>query len=539
MIIRPFSIKAVVFDFDGTLTKPGALDFSTIKKAIACPPDMPVLEYLESADAMKCRHATHLLDAFEAAGAKASRPNVGAERLVRKIRRLGIPVAVLTRNSLAPIYCALENFSYLTADDFACICTRDEPVRPKPSPEGLFFIAEKLGVNVAELLVVGDYRFDIQAGHAAGAVTVYLDHNGAGLPQDLESHFTISDLSEILPILQLGRPLLGGKLPNEMLAQFIMPFQSQDPSVLIGPGVGKDIAAVLPGPSDVVILKSDPITFVAESIDQYAVQINANDIATAGATPRWFLTTLLFPVGTPPSAIGHAMQSMAVLCKKQGIILCGGHTEITDAVTRPVVSGMMVGTVPKERLIDKKSMKAGDSILFTKRVAVEGTAILAREFEKKLLSLGVPAEEIKGARALLSQISILAEARMASETEGIHGLHDVTEGGIATAVQEFSISGGHRIRIDVDAIPIHPLTEKFCRLLNLDPFGLIGSGSLLIACSSDAADILLEKVRATGIEITLIGEVLDTGEGVEAYRNGQPTAWPVFSRDELGKLYGI
>ena len=537
MNLESFRIKAVVFDFDGTLTQPGAIDFSAIKKAIGCPPTMPILEYLDSADEDRRRQAMTILDRFEMAAAKASRPNPGAEDLVTHIRGLGIPVTILSRNSLASIILALKNFPHLPADDFSYIGSRDDPVKPKPSPDGLFLIAEKLGVDAAELLVVGDYLFDVQAGRAAGAVTVYLDPEGAGLPSGVESHFTVSELSEVDAILKLGLPLPGGKLSNDILASFLASFQSPDPSIVIGPGVGEDIAAVVTEPSDVIILKSDPITFVAESIDEYAVKVNANDIATAGAVPRWFLTTLLFPIGTTPSAIGQVMQSMARLCDQQGITLCGGHTEITDAVTRPVVSGMMVGTVPQEKLIEKKRMAVGDHILLTKMVAVEGTAILAMEFEKRLSALGVTPAEIKEARALLSQISILEEARLAADTNGIHGLHDVTEGGIATAVEELSIAGGHRICVETDSVPVHRLTIKFCGLLGIDPLGLIGSGSLLIVCTPDAADTIMEKVRSVGIDITCIGTVVSPGSGVEALRDGQPTAWPVFERDELSKLF--
>ena len=536
-MIKPFSIKAVLFDFDGTLTKPGALDFRAIKQSLGCPLEMLILEYIEQLDEAERPKALTVLSEFESAAARASEPNRGAEALVCRIRSLGLPMGIITRNSLAAVHLALENFRGVTVSDFKHIGSRDDPVAPKPSPEGIFFAAEKLGVRVDEILVVGDYWIDVQAGQEAGAVTVFLDNGKIRLPEDIKSHFTVSNLSEVDAIVQLGRPLPAGKLSNEVLERFLTPFQLMDSSVLIGPGVGEDVAAVLPEPSNAIVLKSDPITFVADAVDQYVIEVNANDIATAGATPRWFLTTLLFPVGTTPSAIGHVMQSLADRCKQRRIVLCGGHTEVTDAVTRPVVSGMMVGTVPIIKLIDKKKMAPGDHILLTKKVALEGTAILAREFGKKLLSLGGTGEEIRAAGPLLSQISILEEARLAAETDGIHGLHDITEGGVATALQELSIAGNHQLQVHMDAVPIHPLTEKFCNLLDLDPLGLIGSGSLLIVCTPGAADIIMEKVQAAGIDIACIGRVLGNGRGVEALQKGQPVPWPVFDRDELSKLF--
>jgi hydrogenase maturation factor len=276
---------------------------------------------------------------------------------------------------------------------------------------------------------------------------------------------------------------------------------------------------------------------VTDAVDQYAVLVNANDIATSGAVPRWFLTTLLFPCGTTPSEIGHVIQSIHAMCNQWGISLCGGHTEITDAVTRPVVTGMMVGIVDRDGLIDKREMALGDKVLLTKKVAVEGTAIIAREFEEKLISAGMYQEEIEEAKGFLSKIGVLEEARIAREASGIHAMHDVTEGGLATALDELSKAGNHRIMVNIDAIPIYPQTEKICNLMGLNPLGLIGSGSLLICCAAEGVDSLIEKIREADIPVSCIGEVTEPGEGLKAVRGGRPAEWPEFERDELARLH--
>ena len=161
--------------------------------------------------------------------------------------------------------------------------------------------------------------------------------------------------------------------------------------------------------------------------DTFGYHINANDIATSGAAPRWFLTTLLFPVGSTPSGIWHVMESLHDTCRGRGITLCGGHTEITDAVSRPVITGFMAGTVSRSGLIDKRNMCTGDKILLTKGVAVEGTAIIAREFGNRLLELGMTEEELRSCRQYLSDISILQEAKIASECPGVHAMQDIPE----------------------------------------------------------------------------------------------------------------
>jgi hydrogenase expression/formation protein HypE len=335
----------------------------------------------------------------------------------------------------------------------------------------------------------------------------------------------------------MDQPLPAGKFPGDLLESFLSALHVEDPSLLIGPRVGEDIAAVDVAEDDTLILTSDPITFVSDALGRYPVVINANDIATSGATPRWFLVTLLAPPGTTPRRVLGILSELAKTCRKQGISLCGGHTEITEAVTRPVVTGMMAGTVERARLLDKRDMKPGDVVLLTKAVAVEGTAIIAHEFEGRLLALGFSKEEISTCKGFIHQLSVLREAGMAGNHEGVRAMHDVTEGGLATALEELSVSGGHRIRADLERIPVFHETASICKTLNLNPMGLIGSGSLLICCRKDTSDSLLEKLKAAGIQATRIAEVLKPGRGVAAFDNAAPAPWPHFDVDEITRLY--
>ena len=205
--------------------------------------------------------------------------------------------------------------------------------------------------------------------------------------------------------------------------------ERDDPSIIIPPGIGEDTAAVAIEEKGVLVMKSDPITFVTSDIGDYAVLVNANDIATSGARPRWFLSSLLFPVGTTPSSVLAVMEELKTACEQWGIALCGGHTEITGAVNQPVVVGMLIGTVRQDQLIDKRNMQEGDLILLTKRVAAEGTAILAGEMSERLQQMGIAADQITAARNLKQNIGIIKEADIASAHSGVSGLHDVTEGG--------------------------------------------------------------------------------------------------------------
>ena len=538
VIEKPFRISAVLFDFDGTLTKPDALDFSIIKKALACPKEIPVLEFIQSIpDPGKRAEAFEELNRFEREGAANSEPNPGAEDLIRLIASKGLPLGLITRNSLDSVREALKNFDGISLGDFDVVVTRDDPVLPKPDPQGILLAARRLDVEPRHILMVGDFVFDMDAGRSAGTLTALLDVNPRMDKDNLTCDFIIPSLADMEPLLQMGSPLPQGKLPNEMLEQFLQGLSFEDPALLITAGVGEDIAAIDIQGEEVLVLKSDPITFATDAIGNYAVIVNANDITTCGAEPRWLLTTLLFPLGSTASEVQHIMQGLNRIASTYGVTLCGGHTEITDAVTRPVVVGSMAGTVPKNRLIDKKSMQTGDLLLITKSVAVEGTAIIAREMEPRLLSMGFTPSDVHSCKAFLEHISIMEEARIARDIGCVTAMHDVTEGGLATAVSELSIAGRHRIRIHMDRIPIFPQTQRICDAFDISPLGLIGSGSLLICCRPDSKDDIVDGIRNAGIQATCIGEILENGEGVVAVENLKPVVWPKFRVDEIARVF--
>jgi hydrogenase maturation factor len=322
-----------------------------------------------------------------------------------------------------------------------------------------------------------------------------------------------------------------------MLAEFLDQFGFEDPAVLTKPGIGEDTAAIDISRDEVLVLKSDPITFATDGIGEYAVLVNANDIVTAGAVPRWFLATLMFPIGTTAFMVKAVMEELSVACRSGRITLCGGHTEITDAVTRPLVNGTMAGSVARRDLIDKSGIETGDLVLLTKALAVEGTAIIAREFGPRLQNLGMPPEEIQTCRRFLARLSVAPEASIAAAVGGVSAMHDVTEGGLATALEELSIAGHHRIRVDVDSIPVYPQTARICNLLSLDPLGLIGSGSLLICCRPDAQGQLLKALRRVDIAVTHVGDIRNPGQGIDAFRQRRPVDWPRFEADEITRLF--
>ena len=534
---RPFKLAGVIFDFDGTLTEPGALDFAALHAAVGCPREIGLLEFLAQLTDPEARAAKEaiLLDA-EVEAAERCRPNEGAAELVAFLRENRVPMAIITRNSRLAVDVAFEHMPEIDEDWFGAVLTRDLPVNPKPFPDGVRLAAERLGVAEDTLLMVGDHDFDIEAGRRAGTMTMFLRNTPPADGGPVGTDFVVDTLAEARQIIRYGLPLPVGKLPADLLERSLAGIDATDPSVLVGAAVGEDAAAVDVAGAEVMVLASDPITLAVDSMARYTVLVNANDVATTGANPKWLLSTLLFPPGSSASEVLAMTRDIQAECAACGIALCGGHTEISDAVSRPLVVGMVAGTALKAQLIDKRNMREGDRILLTKRVAVEGTGLIAREFGRQLTAAGLSVAEIEKAAGFLEQIGILDEARVARSVPGVSAMHDVTEGGLATAVRELGAAGGRRLRLHLDRIPIYAETRRICQALELEPLGLIGSGSLLIACSPDQAGGLAAAIKAEGIEATDIGEVLHEGEGVEAFDNGTQVDWPYFERDEVSRL---
>jgi len=536
--MQAYRIKAVLFDFDGTLTKPGAIDFGAVKRSIGCPPNQAILEFIGDIDDDARQAEAHaVLNAMELEAARHSRPNGGVGRLLGFLKKRRLPIGVITRNRLASVTTALQQFSDLTLDDFDVVITRDDPVRPKPHPDGVLLAAERFGVEARHILVVGDFHFDMEAGRRAGSLTALLDDGRVDPDKEIVCDFRASSLADIGRIVRCGIPLPNGKFPSDLLEEFFGHLACDNRRFLIKPGIGEDTAAIDMTGRDTLVVTSDPITFVTDKIGYYTVLINANDIATSGATPEWLMTTLLFPSDTVPSEILEVMTDITEACTAWGITLCGGHTEITDAVKRPVVVGTLGAFMERRDLIDKRNMGPGDRILLTKGVAVEGTAIIANAFAGRLAAAGLSAEEIEAGRKLVRQISILSEAAVARRVAGVTAMHDVTEGGVATAIDELSTAGGHRLKIHLDRIPVLPESTRVCEVMDVEPLGLIGSGTLLIVCRPEDADELVQAIRDAGIAVACIGEVTDPGQGIAAFRNGAPADWPQFEVDELARLF--
>jgi hydrogenase maturation factor len=332
----------------------------------------------------------------------------------------------------------------------------------------------------------------------------------------------------------MGEALPGGKLPPALLARLIAAAPVTDPAIHLAPGPGLD-CAVLDLGDRLLVLKSDPITFATADIGWYLVQINANDLATTGATPRWLLLTMLLPEGvTPPQVEAWAAQVYAA-CRALNISVIGGHTEVTHGLDRPILAGTLIGEVARDRLVTPRGAQPGDRVLLTKGVPIEGTALLAREFAPRLVG-AFSETELAEARAYLTQpgISVLRDAQVALGAGAVTAMHDPTEGGLLGALWELAEACGYTLVIDPAAVPIPPLAARLCAALGLDPLATIASGALLLTAPPASAPAIVAALHAAGLACAEIGQVA-AGAAHITSPAGQPLPRP--ARDEIARLF--
>ncbi len=332
-----------------------------------------------------------------------------------------------------------------------------------------------------------------------------------------------------------------GKFPHHLMESLLGELTIDDPRVVLGPGVGEDAAALDMG-DRLLIAKSDPVTMATDRIGWYAVQVNANDVAASGATPRWFLATILAPAGFTEEQGAELFKQVADACQALDVTLVGGHSEVTLGIERPIVMGTMLGEVERDRLVRTGGAQEGDSIVITKGIAIEGTALLARDRANDLRRAGVDESVIESAAGLLDApgISVLTDARVAGDLGTVHSMHDVTEGGLYTGLREIATASHLGLAIEEDTVPVLPETVEVCRALSLDPMGLLGSGALLITLPAANAPRLLGQLERAGVNGWEIGQMMEAEEGLVLFtRQGEEVALPEFQRDELARYLSM
>lgn len=279
-----------------------------------------------------------------------------------------------------------------------------------------------------------------------------------------------------------------------------------------------------------LIYKSDPITFPTPNPAKYIVDVNVNDLVTSGAIPYGLTITILLPPEVTSNYPIEFQKNLSDICCKHGISILGGHTEVTDTVTSPIFSASMIGFVPSDYYISKKP-QTGDVVICSGWAGAEGTGILIASgihfFNNKYSK-----SFIKKASEVGKEISIRDRILQINKTwhDSLHLVHDATEGGVYGALYECLATLDIGCSIDSTKIPLNETTKHISEDLNIDPFKLISSGTVILICAKDKADEILTYLNEnTQLPASIIGEI--TKKGTPLLIDGQELLPP--SVDEV------
>lgn len=323
-----------------------------------------------------------------------------------------------------------------------------------------------------------------------------------------------------------------GKISENVLKRSILKqIKTKRKEVLIGAGVGEDCAILSLEDDEVFVVSTDPITGAVNDISKLAVYATTNDLAASGAEPIGLMVSALLPEETEEQQLRTMVQQMEEICADLHIQLIGGHTEITKAVNQPILTVTGIGKAKRDQVVTTKGAKAGQDIVVTKWIGLEGTSILAHAKETELLNK-YPVGLVEEAKNFEQFLSVIPEAATAVRS-GVSAMHDVTEGGIFGALWELAEGAGVGLEIDLKKIPVKQETIEICEFFGINPYELISGGSMLMV--TDNGYDLVRALEQEGIAAVVVGKTTDNNDRVVINEEERRFLEPAKS-DELYKV---
>ncbi len=298
-----------------------------------------------------------------------------------------------------------------------------------------------------------------------------------------------------------------GKLPTRDLAGIIsMLHVVRHPSTRVGPRPGEDAAVIDLGMCDLVA-HVDPITEAGRLAGWLAIHVASNDVAVTGARPMWAMVTILLREGAGGEELEEVARGVMDASREVGVEIVGGHTEVTPGLSKSIVQAAVLGCTCRGCAVLTSNARPGDLVLQVKPAGLEGTAIIATDFEDLLVSRGVGPGVVQEARGFYRRVSVVREALALAESGVVNSMHDPTEGGLIGGLVEIGYASGKSITVHRDKVLIGRPTQVISRALGLDPLKLISSGTLLATVPRDRLDRAVEVLGSLGVEYSVIGFV--------------------------------
>lgn len=302
-----------------------------------------------------------------------------------------------------------------------------------------------------------------------------------------------------------------GKVSESVLVRSILKrIKYKRKEILCGAGIGTDCAILSFSKDEKLVLSTNPVSAPMEDITVYSIHKAVNNIAVTGAEPLGVMLSCMLPEECEEKQLQTMMSRAEEICQTLNIQIMGGHTEVTKAVNKPVVTVTGVGRKESDNLSDTRAVEPGQDVVVSKWIGLEGTVRAAKECKDALLTR-YPVRMIDEAMEFEQFLSVIPEAATALKS-GVCGMHDVSQGGIFAALWELAQRAGVGLEIDLKKLPIRQETIEICEFFDLNPYELLSGGSLLMTTQDGTG--LVAALEREGIPAVIVGKTTDGNDRV-------------------------
>lgn len=324
-----------------------------------------------------------------------------------------------------------------------------------------------------------------------------------------------------------------GKISENVLKRSVLrKIKTHRQEVISGAGIGKDCAILAHTEGMETVLSTTPVTAPLTELGRYAIPMALNNVAVAGAEPLGVLLAILLPVETQEPELAGLMEQVEEVCGELHVEILGGHTEVMPMVREPVMTVTGVGQRERTMAEQIPGIAAGQDIVMSKWIGLEGTARIAKHYRAEL-DQRFPARMMEDVAGYDRYLSVIPEAATAVKS-GVCGMHDVSRGGIFAALWEMASGAGVGLNVYLKKIPVRQETIEICEYFNLNPYELLSGGCLIMTASD--GEKLVRDLAEEKIPAVVIGSTTDSNDRV-LYNGGEKRFLDMPRTDQMYQIF--
>lgn len=321
-------------------------------------------------------------------------------------------------------------------------------------------------------------------------------------------YITSSTLNEIKGLKKRKKIMRLGKVSYNTLKKSILrPITPRRKEVLVGAGIGRDSSVLSWDKDGVFVMSVNSICLDSRKAPIFAFYRVVNDLFASSATPIAISVEIIFPKKSEEMRMLQWMKQLDELCQAHNMEIIGGHTTVSMAVTMPILSLTAIGK-REEKILE--GAKAGQDIVITKTVGLEGSYLIAH-YKKEELLKRYREEFLDGAEHFISKLSCQKECEIARKL-GVSAMHNLSEGGVFGGLWELLDGANLGMNIDLKKIPMDQRTVEVSEYFNVNPYYLLSGGSMLMTTNN--GNQLVEALHNEGIDAVVIGKVTEGNDRI-------------------------